>query len=133
VSAFDPLQTLGSCWIQASMSRNAPAVLALLLTSCTSRPETKDYFTKVTGLRLCEGATVRNVNADSPDRSPGFDSVYIVDVTMPASCRSSFLTAVGQRIGARCNEAKRCSGNANNGDFYSVEARLNGFRVTHST
>ena len=52
---------------------------------------------------------------------------------MPASCKSSFAKAVGQRIGGRCKPPQRCSGNANDGDFYGVEPLPVGFRVTHST
>ena len=108
-------------------------VLLVLLTSCGERQETAAYFTKATGLPLCSDASVRNVNANAPDRSPGFDSIYIVDVSMPVSCKSSFLEAVGQRIGAQCDGSKGCSGNAKDGDFYGIEPRAAGFRVAHST
>lgn len=108
-------------------------VLLLLLPSCGERPETTAYFTKVTGLPLCPGAAVRNVNAHAPDRSPGFDSIYIADISMPATCRSSFLRAVGQRIGAQCDGSNGCSGSASNGEFFGIEPRGAGFRVTHAT
>ena len=87
----------------------------------------------MTGLPLCPGATVRNVNADAPDRSPGFDSIYIVDVAMPAACKAPFAKAVGQRIDAQCEPSEGCSGDAKDGDFYGVEPLPVGFRVTHST
>jgi hypothetical protein len=109
-----------------------PALL-VLLASCEERQETAAYFTKVTGLPLCSDASVRNVNSNAPDRSPGFDSVYIVEVSMPASCKGSFVNAVGQRIGAQCDRSAGCSGNAKNGDFYRIEPRAAGFRVTVST
>ena len=117
----------------ATVVRLALPLLVLLLASCGNRPETTEYFTSVTGLPLCSGATVRNLNDRAPDRSPGFDSIYVVEVTMPASCKSSFAKAVGQRIGGRCKPSQRCSGNANDGDFYGVEPLPVGFRVTHST
>lgn len=113
--------------------RSMLPVLLLLLSSCDERPETFAYFTKTTGLPLCSGASVRNVNSTAPDRSPGFDSIYIVEVSMPRTCKSSFLNAVGQRIGAQCDGSKRCSGNATNGDFYGIVPGGGGFRVTHST
>ena len=108
-------------------------LLLLPLTSCDNRPETTEYFTSVTGLPLCSGASVRNLNADALDRSPGFDSVYIVDVAMPPSCKASFARAVGQRIGAQCEPSERCSGNSMDGDFYGFEPISAGFRVTYST
>ncbi|MFL6769218.1 MAG: hypothetical protein ACJ8FH_05555, partial [Sphingomicrobium sp.] len=78
------------------MFRLSLPLLVLLLASCGNRPETTEYFTSVTGVPLCPGATVRNVNADAPDRSPGFDSIYIVDVAMPEACKAPFAKAVGQ-------------------------------------
>ncbi len=108
-------------------------ILSVLLASCTGRPQTAEYFTKVTGLPLCTGGSVRNLNADAPDRSPGFDSIYVVEVTVPAKCQAAFLKAVGQRIGAVCTLTERCAGNSRNGEFYSIEPLQGGFRVTHST
>jgi hypothetical protein len=115
------------------MSRFWLPLLGLLLASCGNRPESTAYFTSVTGLTLCSGASVRNVNANAPDRSPGFDSIYVVDVTMPEPCIAPFAKAVGERIGARCEPSQGCSGNAKGGDFYSIEPHPAGFRVTHST
>lgn len=115
------------------MLRLAVPFILLLLASCGNRPETAQYFTSVTSLPLCSGASVRNVNANDPGRSPGFDSIYIVDVAMPAACKAPFAKAVGQRIGAKCEPSERCSGNAKNGDFYGIEPLPAGFRVTHST
>jgi hypothetical protein len=117
------------------MSRTALAMLTLLLASCGGRPETKQYFTKVTELPLCESATVRNVNADAPDRSPGFDSIYIVDVMMPETeaCYGPFLTAVEARLNTPCAPIAGCSGISSNGEFYEVHTIRGGFRVTHST
>ncbi len=103
------------------------------LASCGYRPETTEYFTSVTGLSLCPGASVHNVNADASDRAPGFDSIYIVDVAMPETCKAPFAKTVGQRISAQCKPSERCYGNAKNGDFYGVEPLPVGFRVTHST
>ena len=109
-----------------------PALL-VLLASCGERQETAAYFTKVTGLPLCSDASVRNVNSNASDRSPGFDSVYVVDLSMPPSCRWTFVKAVGQRIGAQCDWSASCSGNGKNGNFYKIEPRAGGFRVTYST
>jgi hypothetical protein len=115
------------------MLRLTLLILCLFLASCGSRPETRDYFKQVTGLALCEGASVHNVNAHAPDRSPGFDSIYIVDVTMPAVCKASFVKAVAARIGGPCEPLKSCSGNSSTGQFLSVEPIRDGFRITHST
>jgi hypothetical protein len=104
----------------------------LLLASC-GRPETPAYFKKVTRLPLCDEASVRNVNADAPDRSPGFDVIYIVDLKMTARCENQLLAAVAGQISATCNPLHMCSGNARNGDFYSVEPIKDGLRVTYAT
>jgi hypothetical protein len=111
----------------------ALTLLSLLLASCSGRPATPEYFTKVTRVPLCSGASVRNLNADAPDRSPGFDSIYIVDVTIPAECEAAFYSAVAQQIGSSCDPASGCSGYSSNGDFYQVERHQNWLRVTHST
>jgi hypothetical protein len=108
-------------------------LLPLLLASCTGRPETAEYFTKVTGVPLCSGASVHNVNADAPHRSPGFDSIYVVDLSMAPECVTPFHDAVARRIGAPCQPDGGCSGIASNGDFYGVEPHQGGFRVTYST
>ena len=71
-------------------------VLSLLaLGSCGSavREETPAYFDRVTGLKLCDGATVRNKNdAATPDA--GLGVVYIVSVKMSAACKADFLRQV---------------------------------------
>lgn len=108
-------------------------LISPLLLSCESRPETISYFKEVTGLGLCQGATVRNLNADAPDRSPGFDSMYIVLVEMPPICESAFRRATERRIGISCERGKRCAGNTAEGDFIEVQPIQAGFRVTHST
>jgi hypothetical protein len=115
------------------MLRLSVPLVLFALTSCGNRPETTEYFTSVTGLQLCPGASVRNVNADAPDRAAGFDSIYIVDVAMPPACTAPFARAVGQRIDAQCEPSKHCSGNAEDGDFYGIEPLPVGFRVIHST
>ena len=133
MSAFHPLQTFGADGIYASMVRLMLAALCLFLSSCSIRPETRDYFRKVTGVALCEGASVHNVNAHAPDRSPGSDSIYIVDVTMPAACKASFVKAVAARIVKECEPSRSCSGNSSTGQFLSMEPIRVGFRITHST
>jgi hypothetical protein len=115
------------------MRLSALLLISPLLLSCESRPETISYFNEVTGLALCDGATVRNLNADSPDRSPGFDSIYIVLVKMPLVCESAFRRATERRIGTACERAERCAGNTVEGDFIEVQPLQAGFRVTHST
>ena len=115
------------------MFRFALPTMCLLLTSCSSRPETADYFTRVTGLPLCKGATVRNVNAAAADRSPGFDSIYIVEVTMPGACKASFVKALVAHIGTACEVSRGCSGNSSTGEFYEVHPLRGGFRITHSS
>ncbi|GGO97438.1 hypothetical protein GCM10011329_26300 [Stakelama pacifica] len=115
------------------MRVSALPLISLLLLSCQGRPETISYFEKVTGVELCQGATVRNLNAESPDRSPGFDSIYVVLVKMPSSCRSAFQQAIERRIGAACEQGKRCAGNTTEGDFIEIQPTSAGFRVTQST
>lgn len=68
-----------------------------------------------------------------PTGPPGFDSIYIVEVTMPEMCKAQFAKSVGRRIGARCEPSERCSGSANNGDFYDIQPLPVGFLVIHST
>lgn len=130
---FPPIAAICHLPNTAAMFKLSLPLLALLLSSCSDRPGTAAYFTNVSGVPLCSGASVSNVNADAPDRSPGFDTIYIVEVSMPATCKGPFAKAVAQRIGAQCEPMEGCSGNAKNGDFYGVEPTSIGFRVTHST
>ena len=130
---FPPIVDVKPLPDTAAMLRAPLPLLILLLASCSERPETAEYFTKVTSLPLCAGAPVHNVNADAPDRSPGFDSIYVVDVSMPPGCKVTFARAVEEQNGAECEASKGCSGNSNNGDFYRVEPLQAGFRVTYAT
>jgi hypothetical protein len=107
--------------------------LSLLSCACNSRPETPRYFSQVTGVSLCAGAQVRNLNADAPDRSPGFDSIYIVEVSLPTACRDGFFKEVSKRLHMRCDPSRSCSGVTGDGDFLRVEPLRRGFRITHST
>lgn len=108
-------------------------IALMLLASCGKREETPNYFRHVTGIQLCPEASVRNVNAQAADRSPGFDSIYIVDVAMPGTCEPGFLRSVEQQIGVLCTPGAVCTGQAKNGAFLRVDRRPGGFRITHST
>jgi hypothetical protein len=113
------------------LRKSALLIFTSLLVSC-SRPETPTYFSKVTGLRLCADAKVHNVNAQAPDMSPGFDSIYIVDVTGKDNCLGSLLAEVSFRIGKQCS-THLCSGNDRRGEFFSAERRGSAVRIIYGT
>lgn len=107
--------------------------LVLLITGCTDRPETPEYFTRVTGIGLCPDAKVKNINAADPSRSPGFDSIYVVHVSASRKCINETIKQIARKIGKSCDYSNNCSGTSNNGDFYNVEWRGQSIVVTHST
>ena len=113
------------------LRRSISAGLALMAVSC-SRPETPEYFTKVTGLPLCQAASIKNVNANDPARSPGFDSIYVVDVLGTDGCKAELIRAVEKRIGQQCIDGS-CSGLDSSRQFIGVIKVNNGLRVTYST
>jgi len=90
------------------------SVGSLLLSAC-GRPATPEYFANVTGIHICSSAKIANVNGRSPERSPGFDSVYIVDVFANPECRRELFSSVERRIGRPCNVGRSCGGNASSG------------------
>jgi hypothetical protein len=108
-------------------------VSLILLSGCTERPETKDYFYEATSIALCPGSSVRNVNEHSIDRSSGFDSIYIVDVQMPKACEGQFYRDVSKQLMEPC-EGAGCSGPTVAGGYLGVEPIAgNRIRVTSST
>ena len=115
------------------MSRTL-AVLALFLSSCSSRPDAKASFTKVTRIRLCEAATVRNVKAGASGQSLG-SHVYIADVRMPESdvCNASLFGGFMKRVGGGpCAPTMGCSGHSAEGEFYRLDMVPGGWRITYS-
>lgn len=108
-------------------------VSIVTLCACTGSPETTEHFETITRLELCPGSEIRNVNAEAEDRSPGFDSVYIVDVMLPKHCVDKFYQQFSNRVSFQCNVGAQCSGNDSNGDFLGIEPNRRGFRVTYST
>ncbi len=69
----------------------ALAMIAGLVPGCSGRPETPAYFTEVTGLYLCPGAKVKNVEHPSEeDAGTGF--IYTVDLTLDESCRDELFS-----------------------------------------
>jgi hypothetical protein len=117
----------------APMSRTL-AVLALLLSSCSARPDAKANFTKITGIPLCKGATVRNVEAGVDDQSLG-SHVYIADVRMPHSemCNGRLFGGFMKRIGGgRCAPTMGCSGHSPEGEFYRLDMVPGGWRIAYS-
>lgn len=115
--------------------RKATALVAavLCLGACDSRPETPAYFHQVTSLRLCSRATVMNVNAKAPDRSPGFDSIYIVRLKIPPQCRADFFASASERAGSDCRADRACDGIPAHAGFLRVEPEGATVLVTYST
>jgi hypothetical protein len=110
------------------------AVLALLLSSCSARPDAKANFTKVTGIPLCEGATVHNVRAGAAGGSLG-PHVYIADVRMPDSevCNGMLFGGFMKRVGGRpCAPTMGCSGRSPAGEFYRLDMVPGGWRISYS-
>jgi hypothetical protein len=107
-------------------------VSVIFLFGCNDRPETPDYFSEVTGLQICTGAKINNVNSKSHDRSPGFDSIYIVDLFLPPECEDRFFKNVSGRISKECTRESGCSGITPEGDHLSVDSSGDFIRVIHS-
>jgi hypothetical protein len=117
------------------MSRSVIAVLLLLLSSCSARPDAKANFTKITRIPLCEAATVNGVKAGSSDQSLGFHKVYIADVHMPDSdvCNERLFGGFMNRIGdGPCAPTMGCSGHSREGEFYRLDMVPSGWRITYS-
>jgi len=76
-------------------SRLAFAFTLLILASCSfsARQETPAYFNSVTGLKLCDTATVRNKHTSETD-SAGIGVVYVVSLKMSPACKTDFLRQV---------------------------------------
>lgn len=77
------------------ISRLTPVAALLMLASCgySARQETPAYFNSVTGLKICDGATVRNRHTAETD-SAGIGVVYVVSLKMSAACETDFLRQV---------------------------------------
>ena len=115
------------------MSRSVIAALAALLASCSrGPPETREYFTKVTGVHLCESAHVHNGPKDPlPTRGR---QIYVVDVVMPDedNCNRLLFGGIESRINAPCAPTIGCSGHSREGEVYSLAMTSRGWRITYS-
>lgn len=80
------------------MTRSFVLILAFLLAACNSRPETPEYFTKATGIPLCDSAVVRNVRT-GVEGAAGMGFVYSVDLYMDEKCQSRFVKDLRQMQG----------------------------------
>ena len=115
------------------MLRRFIVIVLLGLTVACSRKETPQYFSHVTEIRVCSSATVKNVNASDPNRSPGFDSIYIVDIYLSDKCRNQLVREVEMRIHRGCAGLVVCSGNDDDGNFIRIDQRSRFVRLTYST
>lgn len=116
-----------------SVARILVIMLALLMAGCGTWPETTEYFQRVTGLSLCEGAQVKNLNAEDPARSPGFDSTYRVHVTMSAECTLQFIDQLKRKSNHRCSSISGCAFRFSDNSVIFVEMDKTGLIITHST
>lgn len=74
-------------------ARSLSAALSLLVVACSDRPETPEYFQKVTGIALCQNAEVIN-KPTGPEANAGVGVVYSVELQMDGPCERSFLKEV---------------------------------------
>lgn len=106
---------------------------ALLLAGC-GRPETPAYFSKVTGIPICGELHVKNLNADSVSRSPGFDSIYVVKLNGPVECIDDLFEKASNLVRAICDRRHPCGGLTARREFLRLEPQPDGgVIVTHST
>lgn len=66
--------------------------------SACSRPETTDYVSQVSGLELCESATVSNVK--TANAGIGFEQHWILK--MDDGCRRRFYAAINRKWRKNC-------------------------------
>lgn len=95
--------------------------MLILTSSCGNRPETTNFAEKITGLDFCNQDRISNINANSPDRSPGFDFIYIIEITTNKQCLSSVVNQVSGKIHQNCSIVDRCSGNTSEGEFIGIQ------------
>lgn len=108
--------------------------LPLILLGCENRPETKDYFMKVTGVRLCESAKVSNLTGSDESKNPGFDSVYHVKLVMNKNCIKEFVDYAWSETRHDCPSIEGCEFilPENKGRMFITVMR-GGVEVVHST
>lgn len=104
-----------------------------LITACGSTPETPAYFEQVTSLDLCEKASVKNINADDPARSPGFDSIYRVRVAMDKKCVNDLVKQLRDKSSNQCQALEGCAFRMPDKTIIFVEIQQNGLILTQST
>jgi hypothetical protein len=114
------------------MSRTLLIMVGFLLASCSAQPQTREYFTKITGVPLCDSAQVRNTPRDPLPN--GGHSLYVVEVLMPDTdnCNRLLFGGIESRINAPCAPTMGCSGHSREGEFYRLDMTPHGWRVTYS-
>lgn len=108
--------------------------MPLILLGCGNRPETKDYFMKVTGARLCESAKISNITDSGESKNPGFDSVYHVKVFMNNKCIKEFVNHAWSDTKHDCSSIEGCEFilPENKGRMF-ITVMKGGVEVVHST
>ncbi len=109
----------------------ALAMVAGLVPGCSGRPETPAYFTEVTGLQLCDGAKVRNVEApDQANVGTGF--IYTADLTLDETCRDDLLRQLEEAKSRIASGAAKPADPPSEGETMSAEVDGNKVRFTYT-
>ena len=69
--------------------------LGVAVGACSNRPESPQFFEKVTGIRLCDDARVINTPIQA-EKDAGIGIVYSVEVRMDEMCERSFLAKASE-------------------------------------
>ncbi len=104
----------------------------LSLSACSTRPETREYFLDVTGIELCESASIKNVHSDQSQSQIGTGFIYMVDISMNAQCQHRLFEDLKRRRVEPAGNGDSGQGAPGPGETMAAE-RMNGkIRFTYT-
>ena len=71
-----------------------------------ARPESVEFFQRMTGLPLCQAAKISNFQVGEYDHETDF--TYGVILTMPEDCKTEFLEEIEGRLNVACRLGEAC-------------------------
>ncbi len=104
----------------------------LSLSACNTRPETREYFLDVTGIELCENASIKNVRSDQHQSQIGIGFIYMVDISMNEQCQHRLFQDLKRRRVEPAGNGNSGQGAPGPGETMAAE-RMNGkIRFTYT-
>lgn len=96
-------------------------------TACTpKRPETASYFKEVTGLSICESATIKNAKQGGHDHES--EPIYQVIIVADEKCLLELNDQIAEKFDVSCDlpDSNGCTFTDQKSNWYKIEKNSDG-------